>query len=130
MTNYSMTPIENRTRLRENHDVYSGVITSFNANDLLEGDELWEAPADGALVKKGDKWLRVLKRNGKTLEKPGWTAYIHLGEPICNNLRWVETTPPTEPPAPVSFPQSVVWEYVDSTGKTHRLNYVFERKLE
>ena len=57
---YTMNPINNGTRLRKDHNTYSGVISSYNAGQLIEGDEIWEAPADGLEVKKGDKWLRVI----------------------------------------------------------------------
>lgn len=105
MTTYSMTPINNGTRLRENHStVNTPTIQFFNANELLEGDELWVAPADGVEVKKGDKWLRVTKRNGTALPQAGWTAYIHKGVPYCDNFKEVSAPPaPTDPVFPEWF---------------------------
>ena len=140
MTTYSMTPIQNGTRLRTDHNVFAAVIDvdpiaaniqSFNSGDVLVGDDLWEAPADGSEVKKGDKWVHVTHRNGVALKTVGWTAYIHKALPVCNNFKEVTVTPPPVDPAPVVlFPQSAVWEYVEpSTGKTVRLNYVFDKQI-
>jgi hypothetical protein len=138
MTTYEAIVINNGTRLRNWHDVFSTVIDvdstianvqSFNANDKLEGDEVWEAPADGVEVKKGDKWIHVTKRNGNPIPEKGWTAVIHKGVAICHNLVEVGM-PPIDPPVVVEFPQSVVWEYVEpSTNKTVRLQYVFDKPI-
>lgn len=92
--------------------------TSFQISDIVP-DSL-----DPTNVNK--KWGVIFggQYNGlfTALEYPGNISPI-------STYTLIETTPPVDP-APVAFPQSVVWEYVDSTGKTHRLNYVFERKLE
>jgi len=119
-----MTTISSNTRIRQDHNTSAAILTSVNANVTVTGTEKWTAPADGVEVKAGDVWVKV-SYNGVT----GWMAHVHKGQPICNNFKEVETTPPVDP-APVGFPQSVVWEYVEpSTGKTHRLNYVFDKPL-
>ena len=59
MTQYSMTPINNGTRMRIDHNVFASVIASYARGLLIVGDELWVAPADGNEVKKGDQWLKV-----------------------------------------------------------------------
>ena len=119
MTTYSMTPIKNGTRIRTDHNAFADVITSVNTGVVVVGDEVWEAPADGSEVKKGDKWLRVKSVGGITFTEVGWMAYIHKGVPICNNFKEVETTPPTEPPAP-KFPEYFI--LTDPEGNTQRFN--------
>ena len=52
MTQYSMTPISSGTRMRSDHNTFSSVIASYGRGQLIVGDELWEAPADGSEVKK------------------------------------------------------------------------------
>jgi hypothetical protein len=132
MTKYTMTPIANGTRLRTDHNTFATIIDvnpnligvqSFDQGTLLEGTELWTAPADGNEVKKNDKWLYVVKANGVTLAVPGWTAYIHKGQPICNNFK--EITDPTIPPAPI-FPQS--FTLVNPDGS--KAEYIFVRIIE
>jgi hypothetical protein len=138
-----MQPKENRTRLRVTHDVFSfvidvvngkvvnpalSVVTSFNAGDLLKGDEKWIAPADGNEVKQGDIWLHVTHRNGVPLITPGWTAYIHKGVPICINLEEEKIVPPPPPPPVVTpvFPDSFILTEPKSGAKAE---YVFVRIL-
>ena len=96
MTTYKMTTINNGTRIRSDHNVYAGVLTSVNANVTVTGSELWEAPADGQEVKKGDKWVKVT-HGGFT----GWMAYVHKGISICRDLVIVP-----DAPAEVKFPTS------------------------
>lgn len=130
MTVYSMTPIKSGTRLRTGHDVFASVIVGdLSPADTLLGNQVWTCPVDGVEARKNDKWLYVTHQNGVELEEKGWVAIVHKGVPICNNFKEVGTTPPVDP-APVGFPQSVVWEYIEpSTGKTHRLNYVFDKEV-
>lgn len=122
-----MTPIDNGTRWREDHNVFATVIDvdpsvsgtqSFNANDLLEGTELWEAPADGNEVKKGDKWLLVNKRNGVQLHRAAWTAYIHKGSFICDKFTEIEDNPNPTPVFPEWF------DLVDPQGNKARYDFV------
>lgn len=120
MTQYSMTPINNGTRLRTDHNVFASVIRSYNRGQLIVGDEVWEAPADGAEVKKGDKWLHVTSVDGVNLTDRGWMAYIHKGFPVCNNFKEIEVPPP-----PV-FPES--FTLVDPSGA--KAEYVFVRIIE
>lgn len=123
MTSYSMTPINNGTRMRTDHNVFASVITSYNRAQLVVGDEIWEAPADGSEVKKGDKWLHVTSVDGVNVTDRGWMAYIHKGVPVCNNFTEIETPPP--PPTPV-FPESFV--LTDPSGA--KAEYVFVRVIE
>lgn len=88
MTQYSMTPKQNGTRMRSDHNVFAGPLKSdLKPTDLIIGDELWTAPADGSEVKKGDTWLKVLSVNGIAVPVRGWTAITHKGVPICDNLK-------------------------------------------
>lgn len=86
---YTMTPLKDGTRVRTDHNVFAQVVRSESAGTLVRGYEVWEAPADGNEVKRGDKWLRVVD---------GWMAYIHKGVPICNNF--VTPEAPVEPVPP------------------------------
>jgi len=98
MINYSMTPLQTGTRLRIDHNTYATVITSYGTSQTVQGDILWIAPADGAEVKAGDKWLHVTHVNGTPVTQ-GWMAYIHKGAPICGNFQ--DLTGGTPPPPPV-----------------------------
>lgn len=124
MTNYSMTPINNGTRLREDHNTFAPVITSYNRGQKIVGDQIWEAPADGTEVKKGDKWIRVTHVDEVELTRKGWMAYIHKGEDICKDFHEIsdEVPPPTSP----VFPESFV--LTDPGGA--KAEYVFVRILE
>ncbi|MBM4426548.1 MAG: hypothetical protein FJ031_04845 [Chloroflexi bacterium] len=123
MTQYSMTPITSGTRMRSDHSTFASVITSYGRGQLIVGDDLWEAPADGSEVKKGDKWLRVTSVDGVNVAQRGWMAYIHKGVPICDNFKVIEV--PTPLPAPV-FPES--FTLVDPSGA--KAEYVFVRIIE
>lgn len=114
MIKYTMTPIDNGTRLRSDHNTFSTQIDinpsvsgvqSFNKDDLLIGDELWIASTDAPEVKKGDKWLRITHRNGVELVTKGWTAYIHKGLPICDNFTEI---PDVDPEPTPTFPSSFI----------------------
>ena len=103
MTQYSMTPLNSGTRLRTDHTTFAAVITSYGRGQLVVGDQIWEAPADGNEVKKGDKWLHVTSVDGVNLTEAGWMAYIHKGVAICNNFTEIEEPPPPTPVFPESF---------------------------
>jgi hypothetical protein len=118
-----MTPIGSGTRLRADHSTFAAVITSYGRGQLIVGDELWESPADGSEVKKGDKWLHVTSVDGINLTERGWMAYIHKGAPICENFKIIED--PTPPPAPV-FPES--FTLIDPSGA--KAEYKFVRVIE
>ena len=77
MTQYSMTPFNSGTRMRSDHNTFASVIASYTRGQLIVGDELWEAPADGNEVRKGDKWLKVTSVDGVIVAERGWMAYIH-----------------------------------------------------
>lgn len=96
--NYSMTPIGNGTRLRKDHTTFAVVITSYNKGDLVQGDEIWVASAEGKEVWKNDKWLHVTHVNNAPLEEQGWMALIHKGIKICDNF--TDLTGGTPPPPP------------------------------
>lgn len=126
MTLYSMTPISS-TRLRTDHNTYASVITTYVAGKLIVGDEVWEAPADGNEVKKGDKWLKVLSVDGVNVTVRGWMAYIHKGWPICNNFSIVGDPPPPPPPLePIPFPD----EFTLTNPDGRQAQYVFVRIIE
>lgn len=104
MTTYRMTPIKSGTRVRKDHNTFAEVLTSYAPPVQMEGTDLWEAPADGNEVRKGDKWLFVTKADGVRLTFPGWMAYIHKGVPICKNFLVVDDVPsPPEEKFPESF---------------------------
>ncbi len=123
MTQYSMTPITNGTRMRSDHNVFASVIASYNRGQLVVGDEIWEAPADGTEVKKGDKWLKVTSVDGVNVAERGWMAYIHKGFPISENFKEIEDpNPPPTPTCPKSF------TLTDPSGA--KAEYVFVRIIE
>jgi hypothetical protein len=123
MTQYSMTPITSGTRMRTDHSTFASVIASYNRGQLIVGDEVWEAPADGSEVKKGDKWLHVTSVDGVNVTDRGWMAYIHKGVPICENFKVVEDPNPN--PTPV-FPDS--FTLTDPSGA--KAEYKFVRIIE
>lgn len=78
--------------------------------------ELWEAPADGANVKKNDKWARL----DSDVEK--WVAVVHLGV-TYGTIRPVSESPeePEDPPVVVpAFPE--YFDLTDPQGVTKRYN--------
>jgi len=93
----SMIALNTGLRARRDHTTFSEALFSFGASDLLEGEEVWIALADGNEVLKGDTWLKVTKRNGAVLATPGWSAYIHKGIKYCKDFQ--NGTPPP-PPVP------------------------------
>jgi hypothetical protein len=101
MTLYRMTPIKNGTRMRTDHNTYADVITSFNAGQILEGEEFWQAAADGNEVKKGDLWLKVNKVDGQPIHPSGWTAFSHKGIPISKNWQEIGSSEPEPGGVPV-----------------------------
>lgn len=123
MTQYSMTPISSGTRMRTDHNVFGSVITSYGRGQLVVGDEIWEAPADGSEVKKGDKWLKVTSVDGVNVAESGWMAYIHKGIPICENFKEIEDPSPN--PTPI-FPDS--FTLTDPSGA--KAEYKFVRIIE
>lgn len=133
MTDYSMTPINNGTRMRTDHNVFASNILSYNKGQVVVFDEIWEAPADGSEVKKGDKWGKVVSVDGVSVAERGWMAYIHKGVAICNNFKILVTPPPVDPPVVESaFPESFTLKgsdpkHISSYGK--EAEYVFVRIL-
>lgn len=98
MTTYQMSPKQNGTRLRKDHTTFAAAITSYNAGQVIEGDEMWTAPADGSEVKKGDQWMHVTHVNGVKVA-PGWMARIHKGVEICGDyIEIVGEVPPQGTP--------------------------------
>jgi hypothetical protein len=122
MTKYSMTPLNSGTRMRTDHTTFAAVITSYGRGQLVVGDQIWEALADGNEVKKGDKWLHVTSVDGVNLTEAGWMAYIHKGVAICNNFTEIEEPPPPTP----TFPESFI--LTDPSGA--KAEYVFVRVIE
>lgn len=123
MTQYSMTPITGGTRMRSDHNTSASVIASYTRGQLIVGDEIWEAPADGSEVKKGDKWLKVTSVDGVNVAERGWMAYIHKGVPICDNFTII--TDPDPNPTPI-FPDS--FTLTDPSGA--KAEYKFVRIIE
>lgn len=123
MTQYSMTPFNSGTRMRSDHTTFASVIASYTRGQLVVGDEIWEAPADGNEVKKGDKWLKVTSVDGVIVAERGWMAYIHKGTPICDNFKII--TDPIPNPTPV-FPDS--FTLTDPSGA--KAEYKFVRIIE
>lgn len=123
MPQYRMTPINNGTRLRTDHNVFAIVITSYNRGQLIVGDEVWEAEADGPEVRRGDKWLHVTSVDGVNLIDKGWMAIIHKGAAVCNNFQ--EIPDPDPDPTPI-FPESFI--LTDPSGA--QAEYVFVRIIE
>lgn len=106
-------PIENGTRIRAGHTTFAGVLTSKDAGTIVEGEEVWEAEADGNQVKKGDKWLHVARAGGVAIN--GWMAIIHLGFRICEI---VENSPdPIDAAAIIAAVKEVNVTVVDTDGK-------------
>lgn len=127
MTMYSATPLNNGTRIRKAHDVWGQVIVSVNKGVVIKGDEVWEAPANGNEVIKGDKWLHVTFIDDVPVDPliPHWIAIIHKGLPICNNFKEIVVVSPPDPNVPV-FPESFV--LTDPSGA--KAEYVFVKILE
>ncbi len=124
MTQFSMTTKANGTRVRAAHDIYSGVIGTYNANLSVVGDEVWIAPADGIEVRKGDKWLFVSSIGGVQLQTRGWMAVTHKGVEICGGFQEIPNVPPPVPGE--IFPTS----YTIVNNETgERALYLFVRKL-
>lgn len=112
---FSMTPMSNDTKLRKDHTTFSAPpIRAFNRGQVLEGDVLWTAPANGSEVLKNDKWLFVTHADGVLLSEPGWTAYIHKGYNICSNF--VDNGEQIPDPVPGEDEDVIV--NVDTSAKT------------
>ena len=124
MTTYSMTPIDNGTRMRRDHNVFASNILSYNRGQVVICDEIWEAPADGSVAKKGDKWGKVVSVDGVDVAERGWMAIIHKGVPNCNNFKEVGIVTPPPPPV-TTFPQSYILTD-PATGKSAEFTFVRE----
>lgn len=85
-------PRAGATRLRTNHNTSAPVVDSYGPSDIVSGEEIWTAPADGTEVRKGDQWLHVTQVNG--MAKDGWMAITHKGVPISDIVS--QTPPVTE----------------------------------
>lgn len=85
-------------------------------NTEVEGAELWTASADGANVRKGDKWMRLVSSIVQ------WVAVVHMGT-VYGVV--TETTPePTPEPEPVlgQFPD--YFDLTDPQGVIKRYTLV------
>lgn len=103
---YTATVINSGTRLREDHNTFADVLTSFASGAVVTG-ELWTAPADGNQVKAGDKWIH---------HGAGWVAVVHKGVAYCSGLKEVSAAPvDNSPPAIYVIPDSFVLEAPDGT---------------
>lgn len=127
MITYSMTPVNNGTRRRKDHNTFSAyVLPSVDSGVLVEGDELWIAPADGNEVRKDDRWLKITKVGGVAVTETLWMAQIHKGLIICDNFKEVITDPAPNPTPTPTFPQSFI--LTDPSGV--RAEYEFVRIIE
>lgn len=115
MSIHQATIIGNGTRLRDTHSTFGNVIASYGANQVVRGNLLWAAPADGNEVKKGDVWIFVTHVDGKELTSKGWMAVTHKGVPICKDLKEVDV--PTDPPVKPSLPVVAVLVDMYPEGK-------------
>ena len=93
---------------RPEHSVNNPPNGTIAYRETVRGVELWEAPADGLNVRKGDLWMRldtVIVR---------WVAVVHMG--IVYGVVEEVGTPP---PPPVSqFPEYFM--LTDPEGNTRR----------
>lgn len=90
-------PRAGRTRIRSSHNTFAKIIVEdCGPNDLIQGDEIWKAPADGNQVRKGDKWLHVTRVNG--VAEDGWMAITHKGDLISDFVSETPDEPPVESP--------------------------------
>jgi len=121
----TMTTISS-TRIRNEHNTFALVLHTVLGNAAVKGTLLWTAPADGAEVKAGDKWVFITHVGGVELAaaKKGWMAYIHKGVPICKNFIDDSIPPPPPPPVPV-FPDSFTLTAPDGS----KAEYQFVRVL-
>lgn len=128
-----MRPISaaNNTRVRADHNTFATYWRNVNATDLLQGTELWTAPADGTEVKAGDTWLKVDTINGVPVTQVSWVAYVHKGTAICKDFKEIPDEG-QEPTPIVSFPESCVWENTDPNHPDYgkRAEYIFVRVIE
>lgn len=76
---YSSVSDVNNMSLRFEHNVASARKGDpWPLNTVMQGSEIWIAPADGLNVKAGDTWLHVLLAGTTVVD--GWMAIIHLGK--------------------------------------------------
>ena len=79
-----ITPIQNATRLRPDHNTAQPYIGLFNIDAKIYGGEVWTAPVTTAYNRQGDQWLKVESINGVTMS--GWVAITHNGVAICKEV--------------------------------------------
>jgi hypothetical protein len=89
MTNFFMRPIEEQTRLRNDHNTAGEVMSNWGPGDLVECDGEFTAidvlkNSDGVIYQMaGDQWGHVAKINNQEAVKGVWMAIVHMGKPIC-----------------------------------------------
>ena len=113
---YQMTTISGGTRIRSDHNVYAGVLTSVGQNITVSGSEIWTASADGNNVKAGDRWLKITYA-GVT----GWMALTHMGIAICKDFKFANPIPIPIPKPPEKMKivsLTVVTKYSDGSSET------------
>lgn len=94
---------------RPDHNVNNAPNGAVAYGQVVSGIAVWEAPADGVNVRKGDKWMQ--------LESGSWVAVVHMGVTYG-----VVTEKDTDPIFPESF------TLTDPSGK--KAEYVFVRVVE
>jgi len=97
-----VTPIEQKTRIRGDHNTAGAIITYVNPGDKIEIEtEAFRATAelkmDGKVYQQiGDVWGEVVTINGLApIVQPAWIALTNMGQVICQEL-------PDEPELPVT----------------------------
>ena len=94
---------------RPEHGVNNSPNGSVAYNEIVRGLEVWEAPADGLNVRKGDKWMRLMMTVADA-----WVAVVHMG-----TVYGIVEEVGTPPPPPVSqFPEYFI--LTDPEGNTRR----------
>jgi len=79
-----ITPLQNATRLRPDHNTAQPYIALYNMDSKIYGGEIWTAPVTTSLNRAGDQWLKVESING--VPTSGWVAITHNGIAICKEL--------------------------------------------
>lgn len=128
MPNFFMCPTDtvNRTRLRDAHDTYGNIISTWTPSDLVECSEEWVAPVDKftpAGVKyqhKGDRWGLVVEINNAEVFPGLYMAIVDKGIEIC---RIVDSP---VPPVPFEWPETAEIKLGNGEaalyGFLHRIN--------
>lgn len=89
-----ITPLQNATRLRVNHDTAQPYIGLYNIGTKIYGGEVWVAPETTSLNRTGDQWLKVESIDGVNVS--GWMAITHNGVAISKEVKETPDVLPVE----------------------------------